>query len=77
MTNLEILENEIDEVIIKLFHGKTVTIEYVNGTKKDVTVRNFIKAVADCPQRSIVGIITDDGEEILISSHDIKSITII
>ena len=34
MTNLEILENENDEVIIKLFHGKNVTIEYVNGTKK-------------------------------------------
>lgn len=46
--------------------------------QKDVTVRNFIKAVqADCPQRSIVGMITEDGEEILISSHDIKSITII
>lgn len=77
MSILEIFDTCNDHQIRKILGGKTIQIQYKEGSPKKGIVTNFSSAVADTANRSIVGIILDEADEIVISKDIIQSIDIL
>lgn len=75
MSVLEIFDACNDHQIRKILGGKTIQIQYKEDSPKKGIVTNFLSAVADTADRSIVGIILVD--EIVISKDIIQSIDIL
>lgn len=77
MSVLEIFDACNDHQIRKILGGKTIQIQYKEDSPKKGIVTNFLSAVADTADRSIVGIILDEVDEIVISKDIIQSIDIL
>lgn len=77
MSVLEIFDACNDLQIRKILGGRTIQIKYKDGSPKMGVVTNFISAEADIANRSIVGIILDEVNEIVISKDIIQSIDIL
>lgn len=77
MPVLEIFDACNDLQIRKILDGKRIQIKYKDGSTKKGVVTNFIGAEADIANRSIVGIILDEIDEIVISKDIIQSIDIL
>lgn len=77
MSVLEIFDACNDLQIRKILDGKTIQIIYKDCSTKMGVVTSFISAEADIANRSIVGIILDEVNEIVISKDIIQSIDIL
>lgn len=77
MSKLESFDSFDDIQIRKIWGGKTIHIQYKDDSHKMGIVTNFISAVSDIANRSIVGIILDEVDEIVISKNIIQSIDIL
>lgn len=78
MTILEHLEFANDNEIRALLLGRNITISFKDGSTKIGIVTNFFQAaISDDLKRSIVGVVLNGSDEIVISSGIITNITII
>lgn len=78
MSVLENFDRYNDLQIKKLLSGKTIHILYKDGSSKKGVVTNFISAaLTNIVNRSIVGIIIDNEDEIVISKDIITKICIL
>ena len=78
MIKPEFFEDMNDTEIREHLLGNKVKIEFNDGSKHSGLVTNFLQAaVADASNRSIVGLVLNNSEEIVISSRLISNISII
>lgn len=78
MNIVDLFEALSDKQIRSLLTGKTVCLIFKDGRSEQGAISNFIKAAQfDNPDRTIIGVILNKSEEIIISKNVIKLMTFV